>query len=106
MEVDQGWETYSKLVLQQLEAMANGIESLRNELQDVKGQLTELKAKEDRIQDIKAWKEKVDEVAFPSQMLVKFNEVEELKLFKTKAITIFMIAQALTGFVLAYMHII
>ena len=106
MEVDQGWETYSKLVLQQLEAMANGIESLRNELQDVKGQLTELKAKEDRIQDIKAWKEKVDEVASPSQMLVKFNEVEELKLFKTKAITIFMIAQALTGFVLAYMHII
>ena len=101
-----GWETYSKLVLQQLETMSSGIEGLRAELQDVKEQLTELKAKEDRIQDIKNWKEKVDEVASPSQMLVKFNEVEDLKLFKTKAITIFMIAQALTGFILAYTHII
>ena len=30
-----GWETYSKLVLQQLETMASGIEGLRTELQDV-----------------------------------------------------------------------
>jgi len=103
---DTGWETYSKLVLQQLETLSSGIEALRGELQDLKEQLAELKAKEDRVQDLKAWKEKVDEVTSPSQLLVKFNEVEELKLFKTKAITIFMIAQALTGFVLAYMHII
>ena len=47
-----GWETYSKLVLQQLETMSSGIEALRTELQDVKGQLTELKAKEDRVQDL------------------------------------------------------
>ena len=103
---DAGWETYSKLVLQQLETLSIGIEALRVELQDLKGQLAELKAREDRVQDLKAWKEKVDEVASPSQILVKFNEIEELKLFKTKAITIFMIAQALTGFIVAYTHII
>ena len=56
MDQANGWETYSKLVLQQLETMASGIEGLRAELQDVKNQLTELKAKEDRVQDIKAWK--------------------------------------------------
>ena len=106
MDEAEGWQTYSKLVLQQLETMASGIEGLRNELQDVKNQLTELKAKEDRIQDLKNWKEKVDEVASPSQMLIKFNEIEDLKVFKTKAITIFMIVQALTGFFLAYTHII
>tara|TARA_R110000824_G_scaffold36415_8_gene113317 strand:- start:662 stop:982 length:321 start_codon:yes stop_codon:yes gene_type:complete len=106
MDEAEGWQTYSKLVLQQLETMATGIEGLRNELQDVKNQLTELKAKEDRIQDLKNWKEKVDEVASPSQMLIKFNEIEDLKVFKTKAITIFMIVQALTGFFLAYTHII
>jgi hypothetical protein len=33
-----GWETYSKLVLQQLETMSSGIEALRTELQDVKSQ--------------------------------------------------------------------
>ena len=106
MSDTNGWETYSKLVLQQLEIMATGIDGLRTELQDVKNQLTELKAKEDRVQDLKTWKEKIDEVASPTQLQIKFDEVEELKTFKTKAITIFMIAQALTGFILAYTHVI
>ena len=63
-----GWETYSKLVLQQLETMASGIEGLRSELQHVKEQLSELKAKEDRVQDLKIWKEKIDDVASPPQL--------------------------------------
>ena len=60
-----GWETYSKLVLQQLETLSSGIEGLRSELQMVQTQLTELKAKEDRVQDLKVWKEKMDDVASP-----------------------------------------
>ena len=36
---ENGWENYSRLVLQQLEALASGIESLREELHDVKNQL-------------------------------------------------------------------
>jgi TolA-binding protein len=106
MNDSNGWETYSKLVLQQLETLSGGIEALRAELQDVKGQLTELKAKEDRVQDIKVWKEKMDEVASPSQLKTVLTQLDDLKVFKTKAITIFMIAQALTGFILAYAHII
>jgi uncharacterized protein YydD (DUF2326 family) len=106
MSETNGWETYSKLVLQQLETLSNGIEALRAELQDVKGQLTELKAKEDRVQDIKIWKEKMDDVASPAQLKGVLEEIDELKTFKTKAITIFMIAQALTGFILAYAHVI
>ena len=62
-----GWETYSKLVLQQLETLTGGIDGLRAELQHVKEQLSELKAKEDRVQDLKAWKEKIDEVASPTR---------------------------------------
>ena len=77
MDKTNGWETYSKLVLQQLETMAGGIEGLRTELQDVKNQLTELKAKEDRVQDLKAWKEKFDEVASPTQLQIKFEEIED-----------------------------
>ncbi len=101
MDQTNGWETYSKLVLQQLETMASGIEGLRAELQDVKNQLTELKAKEDRVQDIKAWKEKSDEVASPTQLQIKFDEVEELKEFKTKAVTMFMVVQAIMGIAVA-----
>ena len=56
MSEEPSWDQYSRLVLQQLETLSNGIEGLRIELQDVKNQLTELKAKEDRVQDLKDWK--------------------------------------------------
>ena len=81
--------------------MSNGIEALRTELQDMKGQLTELKAKEDRVQDIKAWKEKIDEVASPTQLQIKIDEIEELKEFKTKAVTMFMVVQTIMGIAVA-----
>ena len=97
-----GWETYSKLVLQQLETMASGIESLRTALQDVKGQLTELKAREDRVSDLKSWKEKLDDVASPPQLKVALEDIEELKTFKTKAIAIFMAVQTMMGIAMAW----
>jgi hypothetical protein len=66
---------------------------MRKELQDVKQQITKIKAKEDRLDEIKLWKEKIDEVASPSQIKYAFRELEELKTFKTKAVTIFMVVQ-------------
>jgi len=93
MANDQGWETYSKLVLQQLETLNTGIESMRKELQDVKEQITKIKAKEDRLDEIKLWKEKIDEVASPSQIKYAMRELENLKTFKTKAVTIFAVVQ-------------
>ena len=101
MAETNGWDTYSKLVLQQLESLAGGIDGLRSELQDVKEQLTELKAKEDRVQDLKSWKEKFDEVASPTQLQIRFEEIEELKEFKTKAVTMFMVVQAAMAFGMA-----
>ena len=97
-----GWDTYSKLVLQQLETLANGIEGLRSELQHVKDQLTELKAKEDRVQDLKVWKEKMDDVASPPQLKEAMSDIEELKTFKTKAITMFMVVQTIMGLAVAW----
>ena len=93
MSNNQGWETYSKLVIQQLETLNVGIESMRKELQDVKEQITHIKAKEDRLEELKAWKDKVDEVVSPSQMKYAMRELENLKTFKTKAVTIFMVVQ-------------
>ena len=102
MSNNNGWETYSKLVLQQLETMSNGIEALRTELQDMKSQLTELKAKEDRVQDIKAWKEKMDDVASPPQLKAAMEDIEQLKEFKTKAVTMFMVVQSIMGIAMAW----
>ena len=101
MSDGESWDQYSRLVLQQLETLSNGIEALRTELQDVKNQLTELKAKEDRVQDLKDRKEKIDEVASPSQLQNALQEIEDLKTFKTKAVTIFAVVQFLMAGIIA-----
>ena len=106
MSNDSGWETYSKLVLQQLETLSKVIEGLRTELQDVKEQLTKIKAKEDRLEELKSWKEKIDEVASPSQIKYALRELENLKIFKTKAVTIFAVIQFGMGAVLFAMNFI
>ena len=103
MPDNNGWETYSTLVIQQLEILANGIDALRIELQDVKNQLTELKAREDRVQELKAWKEKIDEVVSPTQMKSTLKDIEELKMFKTKAVTVFAVVQFIMAGALAFL---
>jgi Tfp pilus assembly protein PilO len=102
MSNNNGWDTYSKLVLQQLETLAAGIEALRTELQDVKGQLTELKAKEDKVQELKAWKDKMDDVASPPQIKSALEDIENLKIYKTKAMTAFMVVQGIMAMALAW----
>ncbi len=106
MSSDQGWETYSKLVIQQLETLNKGIESMRQELQDVKEQITKIKAKEDRLEELKNWKDKIDEVVSPSQMKYAMKELENLRTFKTKAVTIFAVVQFAMGAILFAMNFI
>ena len=95
-----GWESYSRLVLQQLETLSKGIDALRDELLTVKQQLVEFKVKEDKVQDLKDWKEKIDEVASPTQLKSAIAEIDDLKVFKTKAVTIFAVIQV--GIAMAY----
>ena len=93
MTSDNGWGEYSRLVLKELETLATGIDSLRSELQEVKQELAKMQVREDAVKEIKIWKEKIDEVASPSQLKDALKEIEELKLFKTKAITVFAVVQ-------------
>ena len=88
-----GWNEYSRLVLKELETLGDGIESLKDEIQHVKQELTKMQAKEDKVDELRAWKDKVDEVASPSQLKELVTQIEDLKLFKTKAITIFTVVQ-------------
>ena len=59
-----GWNEYSRLVLKELETLSDGITALREEISDLKQEIALLKQKEDRVSEIKAWKEKIDEVYF------------------------------------------
>ena len=98
MSSDHGWSEYSRLVLKELETLASSIEALRGELQEVKQELAAMRVREDKVDELRAWKEKVDEVASPSQMQSLVKEVEDLKLFKTKAVTIFAVVQFAMAF--------
>ena len=95
-------QNYNQLVLAQLQALSQAMEALRGDLQFVRQEVTELKAKEDRVQDLKAWKEKMDDVASPPQLREIIHEVEELKTFRTKAVTMFMVVQTVMGIAMAW----
>ena len=90
---ENGWAEYSKLVLKELETLASGIKELNDSMNEMKREITELRAREDKVQELVKWKERVDEVASPSQIKELKEEVEDLKLFKTKAVTIFAVIQ-------------
>ena len=93
MSSENGWGEYSRLVLKELETLASGIDSLRGELQEVKQEIAKMQVREDKVQEIVKWKERIDEVASPSQLKDLQDQVEDLKLFKTKAVTIFAVVQ-------------
>ena len=93
MSSDNGWSEYSKLVLKELETLSRGIEGLNDEIQSLQRDITELRSREDKVDELRAWKQRVDEVASPSQIKDLTKEVEDLKLFKTKAITVFAVVQ-------------
>ena len=90
-----GWNEYSRLVLKELENLASNIDGLKEELQEVKQEIAKMQVREDKVEEIKQWKEKIDEVASPTQLSNLVREVEDLKMFKTKAITTFAVVQFL-----------
>ena len=92
---NNGWGEYSRLVLKELETLAQGIKDLNDSLNDMKKEMAEIRAKEDKILELNRWKERVDEVASPTQLKELKQEVEDLKMFRTKAVTVFAVIQFL-----------
>tara|TARA_B100000700_G_C15023445_1_gene846932 strand:+ start:195 stop:515 length:321 start_codon:yes stop_codon:yes gene_type:complete len=95
MTNENGWEIHSKLVLKELETLAKSIQQIQEQIGDLKSEIAEIKAREDRVQVLSNWKDRVDDVVSPSQMKALVDDVEALKLFKIKAITIFAVVQSL-----------
>jgi|TARA_R110002012_G_scaffold193713_1_gene361398 predicted nuclease with TOPRIM domain len=101
MSADNGWSEYSKLVLKELSSLATNIESLNNEIQELKQEIARMREREDRVEELRNWKDKIDEVVSPSQLQAAIKEIDTLKEFKTKSITIFMVVQFLMGTAIA-----
>jgi predicted nucleic acid-binding Zn-ribbon protein len=96
-ENQSGWSEYSRLVLNELEKLNESIQNLQKEMQDVKKELTELKAKEDKVNELRSWKKDIDEVVSPSQLREYIKEINDLKSFKTVAVTVWAVVQFLTA---------
>lgn len=90
---DNGWNEYSRMVLKELESLALGINGLRTEIEGLKREITELRAKEDKVSELVEWKKRVDEVASPSQLKDLQQQVLSLQDFKVKATTAFIAVQ-------------
>lgn len=88
-----GWNEYSRLVLKELETLADGIDNLKSEIQELRGEVSIIHEKENQVKELKAWKVRVDEVVSPTQLKKMSEEIEDLKAFKTKAITVFAVVQ-------------
>ena len=97
MSNENGWAEYSRLVLKELETLAAGIKELNDNLGDVKREIAEIRAREDKVQELVKWKERIDEVVSPSQLKDLQEEVESLKMFKARAITVFAVVQFAMG---------
>ena len=92
-----GWNEYSKLVLKELESLSMSIDNLKTEMQDIKQELVETRVKEDRVDELRAWKDKVDEVCSPTQLKEYIDKVDDLNTFKVKAIGVFLAVQFMMG---------
>ena len=103
---ENSWGEYSKLVLKELETLASGIAKLHDQLAELKQEIVELKANQDKVQELVQWKQRIDEVVSPSQIKELQEEVNSLKIFKTKAVTIFMVVQFIMGMALALLKFI
>jgi FtsZ-binding cell division protein ZapB len=103
-EPRNNWNEYSRLVIAELERLNDGITKLTDEIQYLKGEIAELKIKEDNVKDIKRWKDSIDEVTSPTQLKETIRDVSELKTFKTQAITVWVVVQIIFGIVIAILE--
>jgi hypothetical protein len=87
------WNEYSRLVLKELETLSQGIVNLNHEIQDLKKEIAILKDREDRIEELRIWRSKIDEIITPSQLSELSKEVADLKSFRTKSVTVFAVIQ-------------
>lgn len=90
-----GWNEYSRLVISELERLNEGIKGLNDEMQGLKQQITELKTRESNLTSLHNWKASLDEVVSPTQLRESLYDIQELKTFKTQAITVWAVVQVM-----------
>ena len=100
-EANDGWNEWSKHVLLELERLNEKFEAIRTDITKVQNDITKLSTIKSGIEEIREWKKNLDEVVSPSQLKELKDTVQELKIFKTKAVASFVVIQILMGIIIA-----
>ena len=93
----EAWSQYIKVLLTEIKEINVNVKNLEERIADLKNDMitmsAQYSAKDDKVHELEEWKKKIDEVASPTQLGVLSKEVDELKTFKAKAITVFAVVQ-------------
>ena len=96
-ENSNSWNEYSKLVLKELETLASSIDTLTTEISGLKSDIASIKAREDKVTELREWKAKLDEVTSPAQLKVHIEKIDRLEKFQIRSITALAVVQAILG---------
>jgi len=101
-----GWSEYGRLVLNELERLNEGQNSLKQEIDkkftELSEKISDFKNTEKEVEEIKKWKEKVTEVWSPKQMQQAKDEIYEQKNKWAKVLGIIIALQVLFTLFIAF----
>ena len=97
-----GLNEWRKHVLKELERLNENYEALIKEITHTKAEVLEIKLVEKSVKDIEDWKKHVDDVVSPTQLKDLKLDIENLKIFKIKAVTVIAILQLIMGLFIAF----
>ena len=92
-EEQNGWNEWSKHVLNELHRLNVGQESIREDIHNIRIGMSKVTVMETQLEEIKVWKDNVSEVTTPTQLKELIVKVDDLQTFKAKAITFFVLVQ-------------
>ena len=92
-----GWNEWSRHVLRELERLNENYETLSSQNEEIKSEMNRISSIKGEVDELKLWRSRVDDVVSPSQLQNALQEIESLKIFKSKAIAIFATVQFAMG---------
>ena len=101
-----GWSEYGRLVLKELERLNDGQDKLKDEIdkkfQELNEKMSEFKSTEKEVDELKEWKEKVQEVWSTSQMKSARDEVYKQKNHFAKTAGVLIALQIIIGLIISF----
>lgn len=101
-----GWSEYGRLVLKELERLNDGQDKLKDEIdkkfQELNEKMSEFKNTEKEVDELKEWKEKVQEVWSASQMKSAMDEIYKQKNQWAKVAGIIIVVQIIMSLIIAF----